>query len=81
MICLSLDPDRPYFTQLRIAYEWTEDFVIKYLWSAMGYCLISIPILFKRRRDVGVQAPPPSTNGVDDAVADRTESRSRYYHS
>ncbi|KAL5498627.1 PXA1 [Sanghuangporus vaninii] len=59
--------------KLRIAYEWTEDFVIKYLWSAAGYCLISVPILFKRRRDIAVQFPT-SSEGIDDAVADRTEN-------
>ncbi|EJD05544.1 uncharacterized protein FOMMEDRAFT_17828 [Fomitiporia mediterranea MF3/22] len=59
--------------KLRIAYEWTEDFVIKYLWSAAGYCLISIPVLFTRRRHIGVQAPTLS-EGIDDAVADRTEN-------
>ncbi|THH03553.1 hypothetical protein EW145_g6175 [Phellinidium pouzarii] len=59
--------------KLRIAYEWTEDFVIKYLWSAAGYCLISIPVLFTRKRSVGVQFPM-STEGMDDAIADRTEN-------
>ncbi|GAA96144.1 uncharacterized protein L969DRAFT_14342 [Mixia osmundae IAM 14324] len=32
--------------KIRIAYSMTEDFVIKYLWSAAGYCLISIPVFF-----------------------------------
>jgi ATP-binding cassette subfamily D (ALD) long-chain fatty acid import protein len=59
--------------QIRIAYEWTEDYVIKYLWSAAGYMLISIPVLFTRRHSRGVQ-----TSGADgkkdDAVASRTEN-------
>ncbi|KAI5120609.1 hypothetical protein M0805_008085 [Coniferiporia weirii] len=59
--------------KLRIAYEWTEDFVIKYLWSAAGYCLISIPVLFTRKRTVGVQFPS-SSEGLNNAVADRTEN-------
>ncbi|KLO16094.1 hypothetical protein SCHPADRAFT_823580 [Schizopora paradoxa] len=59
--------------KLRIAYEWTEDFVIKYLWSAAGYCLISIPVLITRTRTVGVQVPPTS-DALDNAVADRTEN-------
>ncbi|KAH8116020.1 ABC transporter transmembrane region 2-domain-containing protein [Phellopilus nigrolimitatus] len=59
--------------KLRIAYEWTEDFVIKYLWSAAGYGLISIPVLFTRTRTVGVQVPT-SAEGLDNAVADRTEN-------
>ncbi|KAI0372061.1 hypothetical protein BV20DRAFT_964772 [Pilatotrama ljubarskyi] len=61
--------------KIRIAYEWTEDFVIKYLWSAAGYCLISIPVFFKRRRHVGVQAEGPRPReGVDNEVANRTET-------
>ncbi|KAM6492727.1 ABC transporter transmembrane region 2 domain containing protein [Amanita muscaria] len=35
--------------KIRIAYEWTEDYVIKYLWSAAGYGLIAVPLLFTRR--------------------------------
>ncbi|KAK7042991.1 ATP-binding cassette long-chain fatty acid transporter pxa1 [Paramarasmius palmivorus] len=34
--------------KIRIAYEWTEDYVIKYLWSAAGYGLIAVPLLFTR---------------------------------
>ena len=60
--------------QIRVAYEWTEDFVIKYLWSAAGYALISIPVMFSSTRNVGIQAPPLPGKGKDDAVADRTES-------
>ncbi|KAG8965115.1 hypothetical protein FRC03_000921 [Tulasnella sp. 419] len=44
--------------KIRIAYEWTEDYVIKYLWSAAGYCLISIPVLLSKRRTIGVQTEP-----------------------
>ncbi|EIW77195.1 hypothetical protein CONPUDRAFT_129429 [Coniophora puteana RWD-64-598 SS2] len=36
--------------KIRIAYEWTEDFVIKYLWSAAGYGLIAVPLLITRKR-------------------------------
>ncbi|KAI0777788.1 ABC transporter transmembrane region 2-domain-containing protein [Trametes elegans] len=60
--------------KIRIAYEWTEDFVIKYLWSAAGYCLISIPVFLTRRRHVGVQAPAKPREGVDNEVANRTET-------
>ncbi|KAJ7770563.1 ABC transporter transmembrane region 2-domain-containing protein [Mycena metata] len=63
---------------IRIAYEWTEDYVIKYLWSAAGYGLIAVPLLFtRRRRDVAVQADEANrTSGErpDDAVAGRTET-------
>jgi len=61
--------------KIRIAYEWTEDYVIKYLWSAAGYCLISIPVLFTRQRSVGVQAGPRAVLAdANDAVANRTEN-------
>ncbi|KAH9063226.1 ABC transporter transmembrane region 2-domain-containing protein [Lactarius vividus] len=61
--------------KIRIAYEWTEDFVIKYLWSAAGYCLISIPVLFTRRLPVGVRpGPRAALTAANNAVADRTEN-------
>ncbi|KAH9992281.1 ABC transporter transmembrane region 2-domain-containing protein [Russula vinacea] len=61
--------------KIRIAYEWTEDYVIKYLWSAAGYCLISIPVLFTRRRSVGERAGPHTAlTETNDAVANRTEN-------
>ncbi|KAK7055308.1 ABC transporter transmembrane region 2-domain-containing protein [Favolaschia claudopus] len=64
--------------KIRIAYEWTEDYVIKYLWSAAGYGLIAVPLLFtRRRRSVAVQAGEGDrTSGEkpDDAVAGRTET-------
>ncbi|KAF9226295.1 hypothetical protein BS17DRAFT_749631 [Gyrodon lividus] len=55
--------------KIRIAYEWTEDFVVKYLWSAAGYGLIAVPLLITRKRD--------DVNGKDareGVVADRTET-------
>ncbi|KAJ7434747.1 ABC transporter transmembrane region 2-domain-containing protein, partial [Mycena galericulata] len=64
--------------KIRIAYEWTEDYVIKYLWSAAGYGLIAVPLLFTRRhRSVAVQAgesDQTSEERPDDAVAGRTET-------
>jgi len=59
--------------QIRVAYEWTEDYVIKYLWSAAGYALISIPVWLATKRSVGIQAPSHSER-PENAVADRTES-------
>ncbi|KAJ7275087.1 ABC transporter transmembrane region 2-domain-containing protein [Mycena rebaudengoi] len=63
---------------IRIAYEWTEDYVIKYLWSAAGYGLIAVPLLFTRtRRSLGVQAGDAERTAgerPDDAVAGRTET-------
>lgn len=55
--------------------------MIKYLWSAAGYFLISIPVLFTRRLEASVRAGPRAALTVaTNAVADRTESmyRSRY---
>ncbi|GBE89023.1 Peroxisomal long-chain fatty acid import protein [Sparassis crispa] len=61
--------------KIRIAYEWTEDFVIKYLWSAAGYCLISVPVLLTRRRHVGVQTyGPGGDETTNNEVANRTET-------
>ncbi|KAG9007280.1 hypothetical protein FRB94_014495 [Tulasnella sp. JGI-2019a] len=71
--------------KIRIAYEWTEDYVIKYMWSAAGYLLISIPVLLKKKRNVGVQtardiallpdelAAPGEAPPTHNAVAQRTE--------
>ncbi|KZT53712.1 hypothetical protein CALCODRAFT_439721 [Calocera cornea HHB12733] len=60
--------------KIRIAYEWTEDYVIKYLWSAAGYLLMSIPVFLMPTRSVGVQAPGGPGEKVWDQVAGRTES-------
>ncbi|KAG6862188.1 hypothetical protein C0995_004270 [Termitomyces sp. Mi166 len=61
--------------KIRIAYEWTEDYVIKYLWSAAGYGLIAVPLLFTRtKRSLGVQTDGSRTIGPDNAIAGRTES-------
>ncbi|KZV99595.1 putative peroxisomal half ABC transporter [Exidia glandulosa HHB12029] len=59
--------------KIRIAYEWTEDYVIKYLWSAIGYILISVPILFPGTREVGVQIPSRLEKPTN-AVGERTEN-------
>ncbi|KZP15909.1 hypothetical protein FIBSPDRAFT_934923, partial [Athelia psychrophila] len=71
--------------KIRIAYEWTEDYVIKYMWSAAGYGLIAVPLLFTRtKRAIGIQAgedaPTPGKQAKvkaerpDNAVAHRTET-------
>lgn len=63
--------------KIRIAYEWTEDYMIKYIWSAAGYGLIAVPLLFTRTtRSLGIQTDgSPSRQGQsDNAVADRTET-------
>ncbi|KAF4616465.1 hypothetical protein D9613_008752 [Agrocybe pediades] len=66
--------------KIRIAYEWTEDYVIKYLWSAAGYALIAVPILYTRvKRSLGVPTkdgsrPRLESDRTDEAVAGRTET-------
>ena len=52
------------------------------MWSAAGYGLISIPLMFSRKRTVGVQTASEADIAgaefgiTDDAVANRTESKS-----
>ena len=50
--------------------------MIKYLWSAAGYALIAVPILFTRtKRSLGIQTERGRREDrVNDAVAGRTES-------
>ncbi|KAF9003251.1 ABC transporter transmembrane region 2-domain-containing protein [Cyathus striatus] len=62
--------------KIRIAYEWTEDYVIKYLWSAAGYALIAVPLLFTRtKRSLGIQTSKTvEREVVDNAIAGRTET-------
>ncbi|CAD6577656.1 MAG: hypothetical protein TREMPRED_002001 [Tremellales sp. Tagirdzhanova-0007] len=57
--------------KIRILYGMTEDFVIKYLWSACGYGLTSIPILFPSVQEA-LHASTHSENHHQ--VAMRTES-------
>lgn len=47
----------------------TEDFVIKYFWSAAGYGLMSIPLLF------GKKAAATRGDNTSSMVASRTESK------
>ncbi|UZJ52748.1 hypothetical protein CBS101457_002068 [Exobasidium rhododendri] len=69
--------------KIRIAYNMTEDFVLKYCWSASGYIIIAAPLLF------GFQSPKEAqvtlnkdVNGggvgagveTDYGVANKTES-------
>ncbi|EIW67911.1 hypothetical protein TREMEDRAFT_32733 [Tremella mesenterica DSM 1558] len=56
--------------KVRIPYGMTEDFVIKYFWSACGYALMSIPILFPAAKD----ALQIGTGGGHSQVASRAES-------
>lgn len=67
-VCLSRDI-RKLIPQIRIPYGMTEDFVVKYLWSAAGYGLMSIPILFPTVKS-------GSASALRHTVATRTESES-----
>ncbi|RDB30444.1 ATP-binding cassette sub-family D member 1 [Hypsizygus marmoreus] len=64
--------------KIRIAYEWTEDYVIKYLWSAAGYGLIAVPLLYTRtKRSLGIQTGTPdktASEKPENAIAGRTET-------
>jgi len=53
----------------------TEDFVIKYFWSVLGYALMSIPVFFPVARHVVGHEPTKTKTDVHEEVAARTESR------
>ncbi|THV05046.1 hypothetical protein K435DRAFT_850251 [Dendrothele bispora CBS 962.96] len=58
--------------KVRIAYEWTEDYVIKYLWSAAGYGLIAVPLLITRSHQSSSSSSPSSSATHD--ISLRTET-------
>ena len=57
--------------------------MIKYIWSAAGYGLIAVPLLFTRTKQaIGIQTDATTPEDQmdhqsDNAVAHRTESKSR----
>ncbi|BGP11007.1 ATP-binding cassette long-chain fatty acid transporter pxa1 [Rhodotorula toruloides] len=53
--------------KMRILYGMTEDMVVKYLWSAAGYCLISIPVFFPKARKLAAAAAGTSVETKDPA--------------
>jgi ATP-binding cassette subfamily D (ALD) long-chain fatty acid import protein len=53
----------------------TEDFVIKYFWSVLGYGLMSIPVFFPVARHVMQHDPSTTKADVHVEVAARTESQ------
>ncbi|KAM0791110.1 hypothetical protein ACM66B_004399 [Microbotryomycetes sp. NB124-2] len=62
--------------KIRILYGMIEDFIVKYMWSACGYCLISIPVFFSagRRKVIGEDTLKTAGDRSDsDKVAQRTE--------
>ncbi|WWC99176.1 hypothetical protein V866_006071 [Kwoniella sp. B9012] len=58
----------------RIPYGMTEDFVIKYFWSACGYCLMSLPILFPAATKALQATHSHTGQELHHEVAERTES-------
>ncbi|KAK4052640.1 ATP-binding cassette long-chain fatty acid transporter pxa1 [Microbotryomycetes sp. JL221] len=67
--------------KIRILYGMIEDFIVKYMWSACGYCLISIPVFFNRvgqqttTKTIGEDTLIKPVGNRDDSnqVAKRTE--------
>lgn len=64
--------------KIRIAFNMTEDFVLKYAWSAAGYVIIAAPFLFGQKQPAAestdAAAPAPKRREVDSTVASKTES-------
>ncbi|KIJ57912.1 hypothetical protein HYDPIDRAFT_103628 [Hydnomerulius pinastri MD-312] len=61
--------------KIRIAYEWTEDFVVKYLWSAAGYGVVGVGLLARGDKVGGDFFAKGGKEGEKNrVVADRTET-------
>ncbi|GAK68093.1 ATP-binding cassette transporter [Moesziomyces antarcticus] len=63
--------------KIRVAFNMTEDFVLKYAWSAAGYVIIAAPFLFGNKQpktEAAVDVPAPKREVVDSTVASKTES-------
>ncbi|GAA5900102.1 hypothetical protein JCM5296_002057 [Sporobolomyces johnsonii] len=67
--------------KIRILYGMTEDFVVKYAWSAAGYILISIPVFFPKVRGLAAaatgatkQAGESGGRGDGLSISQRTEN-------
>ncbi|GAA5913043.1 hypothetical protein JCM6882_005545 [Rhodosporidiobolus microsporus] len=63
--------------KIRIVYGITEDFVVKYAWSAAGYCLISLPVFFPKMRKLAAAASgskPKEEGGDGLSISQRTEN-------
>lgn len=75
---LSLPPLLASTTDRMVGIEQIEDFIVKYMWSACGYCLISIPVFFAPVKEalIGGAATEKdlSLKSEDHSVAHRTES-------
>ena len=66
--------------KIRVAFNMTEDFVLKYAWSAAGYVIIAAPFLFGQKKpssdssDAALPVEKPKPKLVDSTVAAKTES-------
>ncbi|GAA6059033.1 hypothetical protein JCM10212_001258 [Sporobolomyces blumeae] len=65
--------------KIRILYGMTEDFVVKYAWSAAGYILISIPVFFPKVRGLAAAATGAAAKAKEDGadgltISQRTEN-------
>ncbi|GAA6036388.1 hypothetical protein JCM8097_001697 [Rhodosporidiobolus ruineniae] len=66
--------------KLRVAYAMTEDFVVKYAWSAAGYALIAIPVFFPKAKKLAAVATSTTSSekreegGDGLSVSQRTEN-------
>jgi ATP-binding cassette subfamily D (ALD) long-chain fatty acid import protein len=64
--------------KIRIAYNMTEDFVLKYCWSASGYIIIAAPLLFGYNKKEGDEHAgdkgEESRNASNSAVAHKTQN-------
>ncbi|SPO29499.1 probable peroxisomal half ABC transporter [Ustilago trichophora] len=69
--------------KIRVAFNMTEDFVLKYAWSAAGYVIIAAPFLFGQKKPQSELAdaspapaslPAPKKESIDSTVASKTES-------
>lgn len=61
--------------KIRVAFNMTEDFVLKYAWSTAGYVIIAAPFLFGQKKpqfESTDAAPMPAH--IDSTVASKTES-------
>lgn len=53
-----------------------EDFIVKYMWSACGYCLISIPVFFGSKARTQVAAVGAVTEKAVETMVVADESSS-----
>ena len=61
--------------RLRIGYTFTEDFVLKYTWSAIGYMVMAVPSFAKRAQaEADAASGKAQKEHVNKGIANETES-------